>query len=99
MEVTPIVKPDWMGAFDAVDRTLKGADPTTQIIHAVRQLNKAEFMGDSHELKFMRDEETQRPVVKIVNRETGEVIDEVPPQNILHMLADLDKNVNKGKSE
>jgi uncharacterized FlaG/YvyC family protein len=99
MEVTPINKTDWIGAFDAVDRTLKAPDPTTQIIHAIRQLNKAEFMGDGRELKFTRDEETQRPVIKIVNRETGEVIDEVPPQNILHMLADLDKKVNKGKSE
>lgn len=99
MEITPISKPGWIGALDAIDRTLKEPDPTAQVILAVRRLNKAEFMGEGHELKFVRDEETQRQVIRIVNRETGEVIDEFPPQNILHMLAELDKTVNEGKSE
>lgn len=99
MEITPISKPGWIGALEAIDRTLKEPDPTAQIILAVRRLNKTEFMGEGRELKFTRDEETQRQVIRIVNRETGEVIDEVPPQNILHMLADLDKTAHKGKSE
>lgn len=91
MEITPIEKAGWIGPVAAPDRTPQEPDPATQIIRAVRQLNKAEFMGERHQLQFSRDEVTQRQVIRIVDRETGETIDEIPPQKILHMLAELGK--------
>lgn len=58
-------------------------------VAAVQALNKSEMMGTNRELQFTRDEVTKRPVVRILNRGTGEVVDQIPPEAVLRMLADL----------
>jgi uncharacterized FlaG/YvyC family protein len=69
-----------------------------QIVTAVRGLNKSELMGQNRALTFMRDPGTQRPVIQIVDRETGDVIDQIPAEVILQMKAELDKE-NKARRE
>jgi FlaG protein len=66
-----------------------------EIVAAVRALNKSEF-GDEHQLLFARDRETHRPVIRIVNRETGETIDQIPPETVLRMLAGIGLEKKEG---
>lgn len=62
-----------------------GAIEARHLIQAVRKLNATEFAGPDRELVFSFDRETRRPLVKIVNRETREVVTQLPPEYILRL--------------
>jgi len=42
-------------------------------------------------LKFLVHEETERVYVQVIDKETGEVIKEIPPEKILNLVAQLQK--------
>lgn len=63
-------------------------------VAAVQALNKSEMMGTDRELQFTRDEVTKRPVIRILRRGTGEVLDQIPPEQVLEILTNL---TNQGK--
>jgi uncharacterized FlaG/YvyC family protein len=63
---------------------------TRAVVSAVKGLNKSEFLGQDRELVFGVDPDSQRPVVRIVERETGIVIDEIPPGVVLRLAAALE---------
>lgn len=60
-----------------------------ELIQAVRALNAAELFGENQELTFTVDQETRRPVVRILDRRTREVIRQIPPELVLRMAQDL----------
>jgi len=60
-----------------------------QLIHAVEKLNEARIFGQKSELTFSLDRETRRPVMKIIDRETQEVIQQIPPEYVLRLAEDL----------
>jgi len=60
-----------------------------QLIHAVEKLNEARVFGQKSELTFSLDRETRRPVMKIIDRETQEVIQQIPPEYVLRLAEDL----------
>lgn len=60
-----------------------------ELIQAVRALNGAEVFGQSQELQFMMDRETRRPIVKMVDRKTGEVVAQIPAENVLRLARKL----------
>ena len=62
----------------------------SQLIHAVEKLNEARVFGDKSELTFSVDRETRRPVMKIVDRETQEVIQQIPPEYVLRLAEGLE---------
>ena len=61
-----------------------------QIVTAVRALNKMEFLGSDRELMFARDTVTQRPVIRILDRQTGERLEQIPSEQLLHIMDSLD---------
>lgn len=62
-----------------------------QLIQAVKALNGAEYLGDKQELTFVLDEQTKRPVVRLVDRDTGEVVREIPPKHVLNLAREMAK--------
>jgi uncharacterized FlaG/YvyC family protein len=60
-----------------------------QVVQAVKALNKSEMFGDDNNLEFGRDPDTKRLVVKVVNRTTGDVISQIPPEYVLRLAANL----------
>jgi uncharacterized FlaG/YvyC family protein len=60
-----------------------------ELIQAVRTVNSAEVFGRENELTFLLDRETHRPVLRIVDRKTNEVIRQVPPEYVLRMAKDI----------
>ena len=60
-----------------------------ELIQAVKAVNSAELFGQNNELTFVLDRETRRPIVRIVDRTTNEVIRQIPPEYILRMAQDL----------
>jgi uncharacterized FlaG/YvyC family protein len=62
-----------------------------QVIQAVKAINATGMMGQDSELTFAMDAQTHRPVVRIVDTKTNQVIEQLPPEAVLAMAADLDR--------
>jgi uncharacterized FlaG/YvyC family protein len=60
-----------------------------EVVQAVKAVNAAEMFGPENELRFQRDAQTKRMVVKIVNRNTREVVSQVPAEYVLRLAEDL----------
>jgi len=63
--------------------------PVRQVIAAVHQVNKAELMGQGRQLAFSRDPETRQPIIQIVDQDSGEVIDQIPPETVLQLAEQI----------
>ena len=60
-----------------------------ELVQAVKELQKANIPGDGNELRLALDRETKRPVVRIVNRETGELIQQFPTEEVIRLAQRL----------
>ena len=60
-----------------------------QVVQAVKALNKSEMFGSDNGLEFQRDPDSKRWVVKVVNRTTGDVVSQIPPEYVLRLAEDL----------
>lgn len=56
-----------------------------QLVHAVEALSKSGFFGPSNELQMSYDRGTKRCVVKLVDTQTKEVIQQIPPEYVLRL--------------
>ena len=59
------------------------------LVQAVKALNAAASFGDDNELAFLMDRTTRLPVIRIVNRKTNEVVDQIPPEYVLRLAEEL----------
>jgi len=87
--------------FSAINRTappLAGAAPVApveqpaeqrEVIQAVKALNAAEMFGQQNELLFHMDRQSRRIVIQVVNRQTQQVVTQVPPEYVLRLAEDL----------
>jgi uncharacterized FlaG/YvyC family protein len=62
------------------------------LIQAVKAVNAAEIFGQDREITFVMDRSAKRMVTRIVNRSTGEVVDQIPPEYVLRLAEE-----NKGR--
>ena len=62
-----------------------------EVVQAVKAVNGTEMFGPENELRFQKDPETNRFVVRVVNRKTREVISQVPEEYVLRVAEDLKK--------
>lgn len=62
-----------------------------EIVQAVQALNKAEAFGQDQELTFTFDRDSRRTVLKIVNRTTGEVVNQIPAEHVLRLARSVVK--------
>jgi flagellar protein FlaG len=60
-----------------------------EIVTAVAALNKAEVMGQDNELTFTMDRNSHRPVIRIIDRTTKEVLEQIPAEYVLQAAANL----------
>lgn len=62
-----------------------------QLIHAVQAVNEAQLFGQNAKLTFTYDRQTRTVVVKLVNKETDEVIRQIPAEYLLRLAADAEE--------
>jgi uncharacterized FlaG/YvyC family protein len=67
---------------------LQGAE-TRELIQAVKALNGADTFGPENELLFQKDPQSHQIVIRLIDRKTGEVVSQVPPEYVLRMARDL----------
>jgi uncharacterized FlaG/YvyC family protein len=71
----------------------KGPRPVPEdqktLIHAVRAINAAGLLGQDNELTFILDRNTRKAVVRIVNRQTHEIVEQIPDEHVLRIAEKL----------
>ena len=60
-----------------------------EVVHAVKALNSTEMFGEDNDLVFSKDPQSQRMVIKVINRKTKDVISQIPPEYVLALADDL----------
>jgi uncharacterized FlaG/YvyC family protein len=70
-----------------VDKTAQ----SREIVQAVKALNGTEMFGPENELRFQKDPQTQRIVVRLINRKTSEVVSQVPAEYVLRLAEDRNR--------
>src|SRR3954462_13766056 len=60
-----------------------------EVVRAIKALNGTEMFGEENQLMFRRDPETQRMVVRVVNRRTEEGVTQIPAEDVLRLAEDL----------
>jgi flagellar protein FlaG len=58
---------------------------------AVQTVNNAGSAGDGREVTFSLDQATKRPVIKVIDTNTREVVSQWPPEYLLQIAADAKK--------
>lgn len=59
-----------------------------EVIKAVRAANKSELFGDNNEATFIFDSKSRKPIVRIVNKQTREVVREIPAAYLQRLAED-----------
>ena len=63
-----------------------------ELVKAVNAVNKAEIYGSGKELTYSIDRDTKRLVTKLVDKNTGEVVDQFPAEYVLRLAEEYRQN-------
>ncbi len=94
MEINSLYNQNLAPMNDAPHLNPEQAAQDRAVITALKAMNKAELFGSDQELTFLLDRDTQRIVVRLVDRKTKEVIRQVPSEYILRAAAALESGKN-----
>jgi flagellar protein FlaG len=89
MEIPPVNRNVPAVAAPAETIPVDQAAENREVVRAVKALNGTEMFGEDNQLRFQRDIETQRMVIRVVNPKTGEVISQIPAEYVLRLAEDL----------
>jgi flagellar protein FlaG len=89
MDLTAINRSDTCIHAPAPVVALDKAAEKREVVQAVKAVNGTEMFGAENELRFQKDPETNRFVVRVVNRKTKEVISQVPEEYVLRLAEDI----------
>jgi uncharacterized FlaG/YvyC family protein len=59
-----------------------------QLIQAAKSVNNSGILGQN-QLVFLVDSETRRPIIRVEDRETHEILVQIPPEYVLRLAEDL----------
>jgi uncharacterized FlaG/YvyC family protein len=59
------------------------------LVQAVKAVNAAGFFGENSELTFLFDRNSHKPVVRIINRQTREVLQQIPAEYLLRLADEV----------
>jgi len=55
------------------------------LIQAVKAVNSTALFGEDHELSFILDRNTRQVIVRVINRDTREVLRQIPAEYVLRL--------------
>ncbi len=59
------------------------------LIQAVKSVDSTALFGSENEVTFVRDRATNLAAVRIVNKVTGDIVAQLPPEIVLQMAEEL----------
>ena len=86
--VTGSLQPFEVGTSTSVSG-MEQPSQTRDVVQAVKALNATEMFGQENELTFQMDRQAKRMVIQIVNRQTQEVVSQIPPEYVLRLSEDI----------
>jgi uncharacterized FlaG/YvyC family protein len=93
MEVPPLSRIDAAGSRTQDQSGLDGNEALRNAFATVRNLNAQDI--PNREFAVVRDPESQKFVIHVIDRTTGDVIDQFPPEDILKMLSQFNQGSTK----
>jgi flagellar protein FlaG len=60
-------------------------DEVWEIVRTVKKINELELSGTRSELTIVVDPQTRRLKVRIIDKETGDVLRQIPPESLLEI--------------
>lgn len=85
MEIGAVQKDPQSVPVAPVSTPTEIAAQNRDLIQAVKSVNAAQHFGMDSELTFVMDRHTQRPVIRVVNTKTREVMQQIPPEYVLEL--------------
>ncbi len=76
----------------AVRLTTEQKAEQQELVRAVKAVNASGLMGSDQELTFSMDRQAKRMVVRVIDRETHEVLLQIPNEHVLRMAQRLPKS-------
>jgi len=61
------------------------------LIHAVKAINASGILGEENELTFVVERGSRLAVARIVNKETREVVEQIPAEYVLRMAEEINR--------
>jgi uncharacterized FlaG/YvyC family protein len=88
MEITGIDRPAPAAHAPTPVAPVDAAAEAREVVKAIKAINGTEMFGPENELRFQKDPQTQRMIVRLVNRKTKEVVTQVPAEYVLRLVED-----------
>ena len=63
------------------------------LIRAVQAVNEAGTFGDNNEITFQIDRNSRLPLIRIIDRATNKVVEQIPAEYILQLAENLGKGM------
>jgi uncharacterized FlaG/YvyC family protein len=95
MDITDVSRSVPVAASPSVI-TPVGTTSNRDVVQAVKALNETDMFGEN-ELTFQKDPQTHRMVIKIINRNTQEVVEQIPPEYVVALAEDLKQNQDQSQ--
>jgi len=64
-----------------------------ELVKAVKAVNEAELFGSNNEVTYSIDRGTKRLVTKLVDKSSGEVVDQIPAEYLLRLAEENKQNL------
>jgi uncharacterized FlaG/YvyC family protein len=91
MDITAVSRSMPASVGSVPDVPVQKAQENRDIVKAVRALNGAETFGQDNHLTFQKDLHSHHMVIRVVNGKTGDVVLQIPSEEVLLMAEDLKK--------
>ena len=85
MDVAPVSSPPHLLAAVPDTASPNWLVENRDLIRSVKSIDASALFGEGRELAFALDRDTRRPVVRVVNPQTGEVLWQSPAEYMLRL--------------
>jgi len=85
MDVAPVSSPQQLLAAVPDTASPHWLAENRDLIRSVKNIDASALFGEGSELSFALDRDTKRPVVRVVNQQTGEILWQSPPEYMLRL--------------
>jgi len=96
MEIDAFRTGQWLPGTAQPNAPNERVTPKNDIVPAVKAVNEASLFGQQYELTFDMDRTSHRPLLRLVNRDTREVVRQIPPEYVLRLARDIKRDQNAG---
>jgi uncharacterized FlaG/YvyC family protein len=73
------------GATQTAQPVQPQSEEQKALLRAVKTVNAAQLFGQDNEITFIIDRALKIAVVRVVNKNTGEVVEQIPTEQVLKM--------------